>query len=51
MNELERLADYLKKARAKPVHSLSQEMDQQILIWRLETWLEREKKCIVKEAL
>ncbi len=42
--KLECLTEYLKKAIEKPTPTLSQEVGQKILIMRLMTWLESEKK-------
>ncbi len=41
---LENLTEYLKKAIEKPTLTLGQEICQKILIMRLITWLESEKK-------
>ncbi len=48
MTKLEEMTDYLKKAKTKQVHTLSQEVDQYILIMKLKTWIEREKKYVSK---
>jgi hypothetical protein len=51
MTRLENLTNHLQKAISKPVYTLSQEVDQWILIMRLKTEVKREKKYAEKKNI